>query len=68
MKRLNRILKGILLDAAYALPFVILFTLVVLQLAFDFNMIIYCTSVIFVGVLSKLWINFVEKSLINKIK
>jgi hypothetical protein len=61
MKRLNKILKGILLDTAYALPVFLIFALVILQLIFNFHMIIYCTSAISMLILSKLWINFIDK-------
>lgn len=60
MKNLNK-LNEMLLGALYALPLFIIGMIIVLQIVFDFNMIIYCALVILMGVLCKPWINFVEK-------
>lgn len=58
---LRRELKETIEDLIMAIPLWIMTTIVLLYLIFEFNVIIYCVSLVITMLLSEPWINFIDK-------
>jgi hypothetical protein len=59
--KLKRELKETIEDLIMAIPLWIMATIILLYLIFEFNVIIYCASLVITMLLNKPWINFIDK-------
>lgn len=59
--KLRREIKETIEDLIMAIPLWIMATIVLLYLIFEFHVIIYCAALVLTFVLSKPWINFIDK-------
>jgi hypothetical protein len=59
--KLKRELKETIEDLIMAIPLWIMTTIFLLYLIFEFDVIIYCSSLVITMLLSNPWINFIDK-------